>query len=454
MKIKVFLSLLFGVPLLFPGIDNLRFLGHNEVNRAHLMDAEVVGTRAYLCVGMNPGLEVYNIGNPASPARVYEAGPAAWRCFADRDTTLFLFCRRDGVLLYDISGTGAPVQLGQYNPPGNLEALEGGDLIGDTLYCAAHQNGIYAIDITNPSNPTKVGQISLDTSAAWHVEARDSFLFVANGRFGLSVVGVWGGMHLVSRLPLPGLANDIVLDGNTAAISLGGHGLATVDISNSRNPVLLDTAMTEGAAWGSGITGHQVIVGSWVALEAFDISNPSSIVRTGWDNTKTFAHGADIRSDSLVAIADWRGMSCYRIGNDLGADIDVVPEILDFGAVPVSRDTNVLVRNTGSTALNVTSVRVPAGISVTPNSFTVQPGDSVSVLVTAAGPGAVSDSIIFNSNDPDEAWKLQEVYKNNASFPQYGSIAPDFTLLGTDGRSHTLSAYRGKVVFLQFGGGW
>ncbi len=454
MKTKIILPLFLVAPLLFSGIDNLRFLGHNEVNRAHLMDAEVVGTRAYLCVGMNPGLEVYNIANPASPTRLYQAGPAAWRCFADRDTTLFLFCRRDGVILYDISGAGAPGQLGQYDPPGNLEALEGGDLIGDTLYCAAHQNGIYAIDITNPSNPTKVGQISLDTSAAWNVEARDSFLFVANGRFGLSVVGVRGGMHLMSRLALPGLANDIVLDGNVAAVSLGGHGLATVDISNPHAPVLLDTAMTAGAVWGSGITGHQVVTGSWYVLETFDVSVPANIVRTGWDNTKTFAHGADIRSDSLIAIADWRGMSCYHIGSDLGADIDLEFETLDFGAVPVSRDTTVLVRNTGSVALNVTSIRVPAGISATPNSFTVQPGDSVSVRVTAAGPGAVSDTIIFNSNDPDEARKLQEVYKNNTSFPQYGSIAPDFTLQGTDGRSHTLSAYRGKVVFLQFGGGW
>ena len=35
---------------------------------------------------------------------------------------------------------------------------------------------------------------------------------------------------------------------------------------------------------------------------------------------------------------------------------------------------------------------------------------------------------------------------------QYGQQAPDFTLTDTHGQPHTLSQYRGKVVFLQFFG--
>lgn len=435
-------------------IDNLRYLGHSGVNPAHVMDAEVLGSRAYLCIGMSPGLEVYDISNPANPQRLYAIGLPAWRCCTYRDTLLFLFVRRDGVVLYDISGAGQPVLLGQYNPPGNLEALEGGAVIGDTLYCAAHQNGIYAIDISNPANPVRVNQISLDTSAAWNVEARDSLLFVANGRFGLSVVGTIGGMHLVSRLPLPGLANDIVLDGNIAAIALGGHGLATVDISNPRSPILCDTIGTAGCVWGSGITGHQVISGSWRVMELFDITNPASIIRSGWDDTYVWAHGADIRNDSLMAVADWSGMSCYRVGRDLTPDIDVDPAILDFGAIAISRDTTIIVRNTGGAVLNVTSISAPAGIIPNPNSFSILAGDSQIVRITGSGTGSVSGLITYNSNDPDESGKIQEVYKNNTGFPQYGSLAPDFTLIGTDGRTYTLSQLRGKIVFLQFGGGW
>jgi len=47
------------------------------------------------------------------------------------------------------------------------------------------------------------------------------------------------------------------------------------------------------------------------------------------------------------------------------------------------------------------------------------------------------------------------IYKNNAAtFPQVGSEAPDFTLLGTDGQPHTLSDYRGRVIYLEFGAAW
>lgn len=246
-------------------VDNLQFLSHNEVNRAHLMDVELVGNRAYVCnaLGSNRGLEVYGISNLSSPNRIARTGPSTWRCVSSGGTLLFAFCRRNGVVLYDISGTGGPVRLGQYNPPGNREALEGGVLVEDVLYCAAHQNGVYAIDVGNPGSPQKIGALSLSpTGTAWNVEAKDSFLFVANGRHGLTVIGLAGGMRRVADLALPGLANDLVLDGDIAAVSLGAGGLAAVDISDPYDPVLRDTTGTDGCVWGSGLVGHLVITGS------------------------------------------------------------------------------------------------------------------------------------------------------------------------------------------------
>jgi hypothetical protein len=450
----VFLLLFSGsIQSLRADIDNLTFLGHNEVNPYHLMDAEVVGNRAYISNGLGTGLEAYDISNPFSPVRIYQDGPATWRCQSFGDTLLVTFCRRSGVLLYNISGS-SPIWLGQYDPPGNLEALEGGAVIANMLYVAAHQNGIYVIDISNPTNPQKIDEFLPPGAAAWNVVAVDSFLFVANGRFGLCVIGIEGGLHLVSELLLPGLANDIDLDGNIAAISLGVHGFATVDISNPHNPMLLDTISTDGCVWGIGIAHHQVISGSWRVMELFDISDPNNIARIGWDNTKTWAHGADVRDDSLIAVADWTGMSCYEIRPDPDPDIDVYPQVIDFGPVSTTKDSIITVRNTGSVVLNVSSISTPSGISVNPNSFSVQPGDSQLVTATASGSGNVFGNIVYYSNDPDEPSWSQEVYKNNTGYPQVGSLAPDFTLYGSDGQWHTLSNYRGKVVFLEFGGAW
>jgi len=439
----------------YAGVDNLRLLGRNTQNFAHLMDVEVVGDRAFVCNGLGSGLEVYDITNPSSPSRTWTDGPDAWRARSYGDTVLFLFCRLDGVVLYDISGTGNPVRGGQYDPPGNREALEGGALVGSRLYVAAHQNGIYEIDVSNPNSLQKTGAFSLAPEArAWNVEARDSFLFVANGRHGLAVVGIEGGLHLVTRLELPGLANDIVLDGDVAALSLGAHGLVTVDLSDPHDPVLLDTVPSMGSAWGLGISGKLVICGSWRYMELFDITDPTSITLAGWDNTRTWAHGADIRDDSVIAVADWRGMACYRVGPDPGADIDIRPEVVDFGTVGDSDDTTVVVYNRGAGRLDVVSVETPTGISVEPDSFSVGPGDSAVVTVTASGPGQLNEYIEWGSNDPDRPEWNQEVYKNNTAFPQQGSLAPDFDLEDTEGNLHSLSGCRGKVVYIQFGASW
>jgi hypothetical protein len=261
-------------------------------------------------------------------------------------------------------------------------------------------------------------------------------------------------MHVTARLELPGTANDVVLDDDVAVLALGVAGLATIDISDPHNPAVLDTIGTDGCVWGIGNTGHLVVSGSWRVMELFDVSNPSSITRVGWDNTSVWAHGADIRDDSLIAVADWQGMSCYRVGSDPGADIDVMPEILDFGDVSGQRDTSIVVRNTGAGVLSVTSVSVPPGITVDPNVFSVPAGDSQLVTVTATGSGTVRALMTLNCNDPDESARTVEVYKSNTDFPQYGSVAPDFNMFGTDEQWHVLSAERGKVVYLDFGASW
>ena len=449
------LTMLILPALLYGDVDNLEYLGSVIApGLGHRMDCEVVGDRAYLSVATSStGVEVYDISDPANPQMIYSAGPAAWRSQAFGDTLLASFCRTSGVVLFDISGS-TPVLLGQYNPPGSAEALEGGDMAGNILYCAAHQNGIYIIDVSNPYSPQKTGEYAPENVYAWNLVYSAPYLFVANGRFGLSVIDTQGSLQEVATLALPGCANDINQDGDILAISLAVDGLATVDISDPLNPVLRDIAPTGGCLWGAGITDHLVAVGSWYLMETFDISNPDDIVRTGWDNTPYWAHGADIRSDSLISAAAWLPMLCYYAGEDAGGDIDIEPQILDFGPVSSTRDMTVVVMNTGAGTLDVASISTPAGITASPTTFSLAPGASQVVTVTATGSAPLSGYITYSSDDPDESVRMQEVYKNNSSFPQYASLAPDFTLEGTDGVMHTLSDYQGKVIYLEFGGAW
>jgi len=122
--------------------------------------------------------------------------------------------------------------------------------------------------------------------------------------------------------------------------------------------------------------------------------------------------------------------------------------------VTTSRDETVTVWNRGETNLDVNVSNIPNGIQVSPGIFTVPPGDSRKITVTASGAGSLQGSLRYNSNDQEQPAFTQYVFKNNTSFPQAGSTAPEFLLPDLDGFWRALSDYRGSVVFLEFGELW
>jgi len=444
--------------LAFEGVDGMRLLGRNDDEFAHMMDFQVVGDKAYASVGLGLGFHVYDISDPTDVTRVTRVGLPAWRSWIG-GTEAYSFAHDRGVQILDISGGGSAVLLKAYDPPGTNISYEGGVLVGDLLYVAAHQRGIYVLDLDPESDFAPIDQIVLTDNASWNVVESGGYIFVANGRFGLSIVDLSGAEPVeVGILPLPGLANDVEVAGDVAFLSLAADGVASVDVSDPANPILLDRAATLGNAFTMGLEGNVLGVGSYGYLEWFDVSDPSAIERAGWDATLVYAMGADVgvvSGDTVVVVADWRGMGVYAPGNDPTGDIEVYPTRLDFGPVSAAgRDTIIEVRNSGAGALVVTSIDPPAEITVDPASFTLGPGETQPVTVTAAGTGSVRSTIRYHSDDPDEPESVQYVYKNNHTFPQVGSLAPDFSLFGTDGEVHTLSDYRGKVVYLEFGASW
>ncbi len=440
------------------GIDGMRLLGRNEEEFAHVMDIHLIGDYAYTSIGLGMGLEAYDISDPTAPIRVFREGPSGWRAWAQGDT-IYNFCHKSGVQLYDISA-GVPVFLDGYEPADADVSYEGGVRIGDLLYIAAHQRGLHIVDVGSSGGPFFVSELSLAQNASWNVVESDGYLLVANGRFGLSVIDLSGAPMEVATLELSGLANDIAVSGDRAYLSLAADGVVAVDISDPLQPLLIDQAPTLGNAFSLGLEGDILAVGSYPYAERFDVSNPAAINLSGWDATKVYAMGADAgvntAGDTLIAVADWRGIAVYAPTTDVGGDIEVFPMRLDFGAVGAGapRDTTVLVRNSGAGSLSVTAILPPGEITVDPSSFSIGPGGSQEVVVTASGSSSVRSTIGYISDDPDEPDVRQDVYKNNLNMPQVGSVAPDFSLVGTDGNTHTLSDYRGKVVYLEFAAAW
>ncbi len=468
------------LPLAFalavPGLaqtDNLEFVGHNEDNPFHMMYAEIVGTRLFVSEGLGAnGVETYDISDPYNPIRV---GPAAlltgrfdsppapaptWRTRAYPKTDrLYGFAHREGVQIYDITGPASLIR--EYDPPDFTE-YEGGVLRDSILYVAAHQVGIEMLHVSDPGPITLLGGIDLGENAAWDAELVGDHLVIANGRFGLAVVDISVDPPvMVTTLPLPGLANDILVDGVVAFVSLGPAGLASIDVTDPTAPFILDLNQeTTGNATEIDLLDGRLVAGSWMRLETYDVTDPADLHLVGWDDTKTWAMGAAMNDDPgspLIGVADWRGISVYRPAPDTAPDIEMEPHQIDFGSVTAARDTTARINNRGSSTLHVSSTVVPGGFSIFPSSFDIPPGGTQEVTITASGTGSAANSIRYLSDDPDEASLRQYVFKNNGGefgFPQIGDPAPDFVLFGTDGVMHTLSEEFGRVVFLEFGANW
>ncbi|MCP4963489.1 MAG: hypothetical protein GY925_30005, partial [Actinomycetia bacterium] len=153
------------------------------------------------------------------------------------------------------------------------------------------------------------------------------------------------------------------------------------------------------------LLGDRLIVGSYEVLEEFDVSDPSHLLRSGWDQTRTYAMGAGAgvngAGDSLYVVADWEGIAIYEAQPDPGGDIEIHPTRLDFGTVTAARDSIVEVRNSGAGPLTVSFVTSPSGISVAPTAFTVAAGDTQEVVVTATPTERVRGEIRYFSDDPD-----------------------------------------------------
>ncbi len=103
----------------------------------------------------NNGLKVINITDPASPVRIRTvAGTHQVIDLYIHEDLLFLGCHESGVKIFNISTPQSPNFLGQYYK-------SDGEVFGVTgntthLYVADLQQGVYLLDITNPTTPIEI----------------------------------------------------------------------------------------------------------------------------------------------------------------------------------------------------------------------------------------------------------------------------------------------------------
>ena len=279
----------------------------------------IQGDYAYVAARNDNGLQVIDISDPSSPTGVGQLtnggslelnNPRS--VFVQGNYAYVAANGDDGLQVIDISNPSSPTGVGQLTGTlsTNSLALDGAHSVyvqGNYAYVASfNDDGLQVIDISDPTNPVGVGQLTeadnsslaLATPISVFVQGNYAYV-VSTGDNGLQVIDIsdptnpTGVGQLTGTLATNSLAlanpQSVFVQGNYAYVaSFGNDGLQVIDISDPTNPVGVGQLVDDGVLALDGATsvfvqGNYAYVTSLSnnGLQVIDISDPTNPTGVG-----------------------------------------------------------------------------------------------------------------------------------------------------------------------------
>lgn len=187
-------------------------------------------------------LQIFDITYPHSPEVIghAESRDLAQEVFV-RDGYAYVADDDDGLTIMDVSYPSSPEIVGWVDTP---DAAQDVAVEGTWAYVADRLGGVQIIGVMNPENPSIAGQRETPGTCRG-VTVADGFLYVADGKGGGITIFELGDFPFAptrrGRLPLPGMAMHVAIDGPHAYVAGRSGGLQVVDVSDPDDPWLVAT---------------------------------------------------------------------------------------------------------------------------------------------------------------------------------------------------------------------
>lgn len=184
------------------------------------------------------------------------------------------------VALVSLSGEGIA------SPPGSL--LVSGS-VGASAHAVAMSNQhaivgqgatLTILDVSDPCNPTRVGQVRLADVIAGVVVLGNT-AYAAGGSSGLLPIAINDPSSPVALAAsdTPGFAYDVAASGPTLCVADGPGGLAVYDISVANDPALRSTYQTQGSATAVALSGTTAyILDSQLGLQIVEVAGATPVL--------------------------------------------------------------------------------------------------------------------------------------------------------------------------------
>jgi hypothetical protein len=231
---------------------------------------------AYI-LSASPDLQILDVRSPSEPVEVGYLPP-----FADdygRDIVAasgFAYAATaDGLYVIDATVPESPVVAATLDTPGFPQGVA---LAGDLLYVADFSGGLRVVDVADPRVPQEIGHVRFP-GFAMRVSVVDEHAFVAAAHGGLRVINISQPTfpYEVGNYPLESDALGIAVARGLAVLA-GRYDVATLDVSNPRSPVLLDSVSTPWYSNDVALEGnHAYVANTASGVLAYDLTDPLSM---------------------------------------------------------------------------------------------------------------------------------------------------------------------------------
>lgn len=320
----------------------------------------------YVYLGAN-GLQVIQVSNPAQPVRIGGFGGVSIRRLVHKDNRVYAAIEPSGLAVFDVTDKSNPQKIptDQSNVwsvavSGNLICVGGsnyfaclevdgqgqprfraalsewpGKIIWDvaivgTYALLCHEQGLDAVDISRPEDPTLAGSFPIDWGFANATPGRllisDRTVYVGGAsRLFLIDIADLGAPRLLSRFDLP-LANaefyrtngggirGLHAAGTRVFLALDYDGLQIVDVRNKAEPALNRSYFTYFDLRAIAVSGNTAYALTYPAgLHILDITAPESPNLLG-----TYSYPMDLGSLADLAVL---GSHVFLRENNLGVSV-------------------------------------------------------------------------------------------------------------------------------------
>ncbi len=220
--------------------------------------------RAYVANG-DGNLKVFDVTDPENPLFLMD-GFWAHNCedvygFVRADTQFLLIARRDmGVAVTQVGTDGSLIQRGAWIGVGGY--TRGVFYADSMLFIASGQDGVRIFDLSNIDSPVEVAQFDTPGNAR-KVFAMPPFIYVADWHGGL-VIGKLKGDSVVTlaQMHVSGVAKDVVVKDGMCFVASGNGGLEIFDVTDPENPELVQALSSIGNALSVLLYGDYILVGT------------------------------------------------------------------------------------------------------------------------------------------------------------------------------------------------